>query len=311
MSSLLRAPAIWLTDRRPVRWVLTKHPLGRRLVERFVAGEDLEAAMAAARSLGGAGIATMLDHLGENVASPQGAAEATDAYVRALKRIEEAPELDVAISVKLTQLGLDVSSRLCLENLERVLQAAARPEGGTLVMVDMEASRYVDPILEAYLQVRDRYPHVGVCLQSYLRRTPGDARRIAAPGAVVRVVKGAYLEPPGVALAGRGEVRRAFARVAATLLGSGAVVHVATHDRRLIEGARRFVRVRSISRRRYEFQMLYGVRRDLQAALVREGEPVRVYVPYGTQWYPYLARRLAERPANMWFFLSNLARRGG
>jgi proline dehydrogenase len=152
---------------------------------------------------------------------------------------------------------------------------------------------------------------MGVCLQAYLHRTAGDAQRIGGPKAIVRMAKGAYLEPPEVAMRTRAEVRRSFARVAATLLVGGGVVHLATHDEGLVAGAKRFVRTRSISRARYEFQMLYGVRRDLQADLVAEGEPVRVYVPYGTQWYPYLTRRLAERPANVWFFLSNLLRRGG
>jgi proline dehydrogenase len=195
--------------------------------------------------------------------------------------------------------------------MERVLQVAAERDPPILVMIDMEASQYVDRTLDAYLALRDRFPAMGVCLQAYLHRTAGDAQRIGGPKAIVRMAKGAYLEPPEVAMRTRAEVRRSFARVAATLLVGGGVVHLATHDEGLVAGAKRFVRTRSISRARYEFQMLYGVRRDLQADLVAEGEPVRVYVPYGTQWYPYLTRRLAERPANVWFFLSNLLRRGG
>ena len=285
--------------------------MGHRVVERFVAGDTLEDAMVAAHRLAERGIAAMLDHLGENVETAAQAAAATDAYIRALKRIQEAPDIDCNISVKLTQLGLDVSADLCAENMERVLQAAAGQDRSTPVMIDMEARSYVDPTLEIYLGLRDRYPNVGVCLQAYLRRSAADAHRIGRPGAVVRVAKGAYLESPEFAFRRRSEVRRSFARVAATLLGRGSVVHLATHDPRLIEGAERFVRARSISNRRYEFQMLYGIRRDLQRELVAEGEPVRVYVPYGTQWYPYLTRRLAERPANVWFFLSNLFARGG
>ena len=178
-------------------------------------------------------------------------------------------------------------------------------------MIDMEARPCVDPTLQIYLRLRGRYPNVGVCLQAHLRRTEGDALRLVEPGAIVRVAKGAYLEPSEFAFRTRREVRRSFARVAATLLGGGSVVHFATHDQGLVESAKRFVRARSISQRRYEFQMLYGIRRDLQQALAVEGLPVRVYVPYGTQWYPYLTRRLAERPANVWFFLSNLFARGG
>ncbi len=306
--SLLRAPSLWVTERPWVRGLITTTLVGRRIAARFVAGETLEAGIAAARRLNARGIAAMLDHLGENVSSPSQAGEATDAYVRALKRIQETPELECNISVKLTQLGLDASFDLCLENLERVLQAASGPRGPVLVMIDMEASRYVDRTLEAYLRLREQYPNVGICLQAYLHRTSRDAREIAGPRAIVRLCKGAYLEPPEIAYLRRADVRRSFARLAATLLVQGSQVHLATHDGRLIEGARRFVRRRGVPRRRYEFQALYGIRRELQLSLAREGERVRVYVPYGTEWYPYLTRRLAERPANLWFFLSNLLR---
>lgn len=308
---VLRPSVLWVTDRALVRKSITQHRLGRQLAGRFVAGDGVEGGMAAARALQARGIAAMLDHLGENVTSRAQAAEATDGYIRALKRLEESPDLDCNISVKLTQLGLDASVDGCAENMERVLQAASRPDRATLVMIDMEASRYVDSTLLIYQGLRDRYPNVGVCLQAYLHRTPGDVQGIAGPGAVVRVCKGAYLEPPEVAISGRRDLRVRFSQIVATLLGAGSVVHVATHDRRLVDGALSFVRTRSIPNRRYELQMLYGIRRDLQAALVRSGAPVRVYVPYGTQWYPYLTRRLAERPANVWFFLSNLLRPRG
>jgi proline dehydrogenase len=158
------------------------------------------------------------------------------------------------------------------------------------------------------MALRGRYPNVGVCVQACLYRTAADVDRIAGPQATVRVCKGSYLEPSDIAMRSRREVRRSFAGLAATLLASGSIVHVATHDELLIEGARRFVHARAIPPGRYEFQMLYGIRRDLQAGLVREGEPARVYIPYGTQWYPYLTRRMAERPANVWFFLSNALR---
>lgn len=311
MTTFLRGPALWITELAFVRRLMTEHRLGRQVAGRFVAGDTLESGMAVARSLNGQGIAAMLDHLGENVASPSQASESTDNYVRALKRVQESPDIDCNMSVKLTQLGMDVSAELCTENMERVLQSATGPDRPILVMIDMEASEYVDRTLDVYLGLRDRYPNLGVCLQACLYRSAEDARRIAGPGAVVRMVKGAYLEPPDVAYRRRREVRTSFASLAATLLARGSVVHLATHDPRLVEGARQFIRGRSISPAQFEFQMLYGIRRDLQAQLVGEGEPVRVYIPYGTQWYPYLTRRLAERPANAWFFLSNLFRRGG
>jgi proline dehydrogenase len=311
VTTFLRGPALWITERPLVRRLMTEHRLGRQLAGRFVAGDTLESGMAVAKSLNGQGIAAMLDHLGENVASSSQASEATDKYVRALKRVQESPDIDCNMSVKLTQLGMDVSTELCAENMERVLQTAAVPDRPILVMIDMESSEYVDRTLDVYLGLRDRYSNLGVCLQAYLYRTAEDAGRIAGPGAVVRMVKGAYLEPPGVAYRSRQDVRANFAGLAATLLARGSVVHLATHDTRLVEGAREFIRERGISPAKFEFQMLYGIRRDLQSRLVGEREPVRVYIPYGNQWYPYLTRRLAERPANAWFFLSNLFRRGG
>jgi proline dehydrogenase len=308
VSAFLRGPTLWLVGQRWVRMLVTDSTVGRMVAGRFVAGKDLDAATGAAFSLRDRGVGSMLNYLGENVRSAAQAGEATDAYIGALKRIHEHPDLDCTISVKLTQLGLDASPDLCLENMERVLQAATSSDRSILVMIDMEASAYVDRTLNVYLAMRRRHSNVGVCLQASLRRTAEDCERVGGPEAIVRVVKGAYLEPDEIAYQRRKEVDRNFARISATLLASGTVVHFATHDPRVLEGARRFIRARSISAGRYEFQFLYGVRRDLQGALVREGEPVRVYIPYGSEWYPYLTRRLAERPANIWFFLSNLIR---
>jgi proline dehydrogenase len=209
--------------------------------------------------------------------------------------------------VKLTQLGLDLSYDLCVENAVRVLDAAA--ERNTLVMIDMESHEYVDRTLRVHRDLRARYPHVGVCLQSYLYRTATDVFDLP-DGSVVRLTKGAYLELPTVAYRRRRDVDRSFAALFATLIGRGHAVHVATHDPRLIYGARGFAERRGINWSRVEFQMLYGIRRDLQQALARRAYPVRVYIPYGTEWYPYLTRRLAERPANLWFFLQNLIRMG-
>lgn len=311
MTTLLRAPTLWVTERAFVKRLITDEPLLRQIADRFVAGDSLDAGMAAARSLREQGIAAMLDHLGENVANETQAAAAADAYVAALDRIHVDADASTNISVKLTQLGLDVSMQTCVANIERVLAKACEADPPTLVMIDMEAREYVDRTLDCYLDLRERFANLGVCLQAYLHRTAADVQRVADPRAIVRMTKGAYLEPPNVAYSSRAEVRRSFARLSATLLAGGATVHLATHDPRLIDGARAFVRGRGIARERYELQMLYGVRRDLQGALVRAGEPVRVYVPYGSEWYPYLTRRLAERPANAWFFVSNLLRRGG
>jgi proline dehydrogenase len=277
--------------------------LGWLVASRFVAGDTLDAAIASARALRERGCAAILDHLGENVTTVAGAADAARAYVRALDRIEDERDLDATISVKLTQLGLDFSTDLAVGNLERVL-AAARDR---TVMIDMESSAYVDRTLEVHRALRRGTDRVGVCLQAYLQRTPRDVEALP-DRSVVRLVKGAYLEPPEVAIEDRREVDRAFARLTATLLARGHTVHVATHDPALLDGAVRYVGRSGMSWKRVDLQFLHGVRRDLQARFAGGGFPVTVYVPYGTEWYPYLTRRLAERPANMWFFLSNVAR---
>ena len=305
---LLRAPVLWLTERPWFRRLAAEGSLGRRVALRFVAGESLDDAMGSARALDQRRIATMLDHLGENVASAEQASAAADQYVLALKRVQETEELDCNISVKLTQLGLDVSYEICMENSERVLDAAAQRD--TQVMIDMESHEYVDRTLQAHSELKARYPRVGVALQSYLYRTADDVVALPA-GSTVRLVKGAYLEPPDVAFPRRADVDRNFARVFSTLVARGHSVHLATHDPRLIAGSRRVVEERGAGWDRFEFQMLYGIRRDLQGRLADERYPVRVYIPYGSEWYPYLTRRLAERPANMWFFGSQLIRGGG
>jgi proline dehydrogenase len=304
----LRAPVLWMTDLPWLRSLVTESQLGRRVANRFVAGENLDDGLGAAQRLGRSEIRAMLDHLGENVTSPEQASAAADGYALALKRIHESPGLDCAISIKLTQLGLDLSMDLCLENTERVLSAAA--PAGTLVMIDMESYPYVEPTLAVVRRLRERHDRVGVALQSYLYRTQQDV--FALPeGVPVRLVKGAYLESPAVAYSRRSDVDRAFARLFATLATREHPVHVATHDPRLLAGACRFVERRGMSWDRVELQMLYGIRRDLQLSYARRGYPVRAYIPYGEAWYPYLTRRLAERPANLWFFVSNLLRRQG
>lgn len=303
---LLRAPVLRITEARWFRRLATGG-LGWRVASRFVAGDHLDDAIRLAKALDGEKISTILDHLGENVTAPEHATDAAAAYTRALERIRVEPFLDLAISVKLTQLGLDFSTELATANMERVLEAAS--DAGTLVMVDMESSAYVDRTLEIFHDLRTRHERVGLALQTYLRRTPRDVDALP-PASVIRLVKGAYLEPPEVAFTTRKEVDTAFAQLTATLLSRGHVVHVATHDPKLLDGTVSYMQRRGLPWTQVEFQMLLGVRRDLQNRLASEGYPVRVYVPYGTEWYPYLTRRLAERPANMWFFASNLLRFG-
>jgi proline dehydrogenase len=301
---VLRGPVLALTRARWFR-ALASSSIGRAVASRFVAGEHLDNAIAVCRDLRKERIGAVLDHLGENVRAPEQAAQAVRDYIRAVERIRHEGDVDAYVSVKLTQLGLDFSEELCTANVEEVLGAAAL--GDVLVMIDMESSVYVDRTLRVFGDLRRRHEGVGVCLQAYLHRTPADVDALPA-GSLIRLVKGAYLEPPEVAIGSRREVDLAFARLFATLVSRGHGVHVATHDPALLAGARRYVEREGIDAARVEYQMLYGVRRDLQASLAAEGLPVRVYVPYGTEWYPYLTRRLAERPANVWFFLSNLVR---
>jgi proline dehydrogenase len=261
--------------------------------------------MTAAKALDRRRITSMLDLLGENVRTEEQAAAARAAYLEALAAIERADTLDCAISLKPTQLGLDMSVETCLANVEPIVDAAR--SRGTVVMIDMESVGYVEPTLRVFREAHARYPKVGVALQSYLRRTERDVQTLP-PGCRVRLVKGAYLEPPEVVFTTKREVDASYARLFTTLLARGHSIDVATHDPRLLEGVRRRVDATGEGWSRVEFQMLYGVRRDLQTRFAGKGYPVRVYIPYGTEWYPYLTRRLAERPANVWFFLSNLLR---
>ena len=303
---------------RPLTLRVAEHPWSRKLVTgtrpgravafRFVAGESLDEAMQVASSLDRRRITSMLDFLGENVTTAAQAEAARAAYLDALAAIAQSQDLDCAIALKPTQLGLDVSVETCLANIEPIVDAAK--DKGTVVMLDMESVGYVDPTLAVFREAHARYPKVGVALQSYLRRTERDLEKLP-PGCRVRLVKGAYLEPPEVVFTGKREVDANFARLFSTLFARGHSIDVATHDPRLLEGVRRRVDASGEGWSRVEFQMLYGVRRDLQLRFAGQGYPVRVYIPYGTEWYPYLTRRLAERPANVWFFLSNLLRTRG
>jgi proline dehydrogenase len=300
---------------RPLTLRVAEHPWSRRLVtgtrpgravaSRFVAGETLEEAMTTARELDRRRITSMLDLLGENVRTEEQAQAARAAYLRALAAIAPADTLDCAISLKPTQLGLDMSVEACLANVEPIVEAARSQ--GTVVMFDMESVGYVEPTLRVFREAHERYPKVGLALQSYLRRTERDVQTLP-PGCRVRLVKGAYLEPPEAVFTSKREVDASYARLFTTLHARGHSIDVATHDPRLLEGVRRRVDASGEGWSRVEFQMLYGVRRDLQSRFAGRGYPVRVYIPYGTEWYPYLTRRLAERPANVWFFLSNLLR---
>jgi proline dehydrogenase len=268
---------------------------------RFIAGETVEEAIAAVRDLPGRGLRLSLDYLGESVASLEEAQAATDEYVRILQTIVRSG-IERNISLKLTQLGLDVDMATAVDNMRRILESA--DPNGFFVRIDMENSPYTDrtlQLLDTLWQLGHR--HVGTVIQSCLMRSPGDIRRLTQMGVRVRLVKGAYKEPKTVAFQDKSQVDAAFIEAMRELLDHGTFPAIATHDVAMIEATKQYAAQQGYGRDRFEFQMLFGIRRDLQASLVAEGYGVRVYVPFGQQWFPYFMRRLGERPANVAFVL--------
>ncbi len=280
--------------------------LARRLSGRFVAGETLEDALAVARRLNGEGISVTLDHLGESVTNLEEAAQARDVYLRTLDAIHD-HGIAGNVSLKLTQFGLDLSAEECQANVDRLVRRAA--ELGSFVRIDMESSEYTDRTLGIVRELFARHGSTGTVIQAYLLRSRADIEQLNERGIRVRLCKGAYLEPHGVAFAHKAEVDGSYRELTELLLVKGTYPALATHDEAMIGHARRFAVQHGIARDAFEFQMLYGIRRDLQRRLVREGWRVRLYVPFGRAWYPYYMRRLAERPANVLFILRNLFRR--
>ena len=304
---IMRQGLLWLSERQGVFNFVRRNGLARRFASRFVAGESIDQGVEAARELARRGITASLDLLGESVTAESEAVAARDQYLRMLDQMA-ASGAEVNVSVKLTQMGLDIAEALCLANMTAILEKAAALRG--FVRLDMESSEYTQRTLEFFKQrLFDRFgAHCGVVIQSMLRRSEQDIEDLIAMKARVRLCKGAYLEPPSVAYPDKGDVDRNYVRLMERLLTAGTYPGLATHDEAIIAHARDFVRRQGIGPDRFEFQMLYGVRRDLQERLRKEGFRLRVYIPFGTQWYPYLMRRLAERPANIAFLLGNIVR---
>ena len=276
-------------------------PGGRGFARRFIAGETIEEAIDAARAIQATGLGVTLDLLGESVSSAREADAATRTYVGVIERISAAG-VERNISLKLTQLGLTIDRATCVDNLRRILDAATTHQ--FFVRVDMEDSPYTSITLDVFETMwQQGYRNVGTVLQSYLPRSEADAKRLNALGARVRLVKGAYREPKSVAYQAKADVDASFVRIMKLLLADGNYPAIATHDRAMIEATRAFARERGIAADNYEFQMLYGIRRDLQAALLADGYRVRVYVPFGREWFPYFMLRLGERPANVGFVI--------
>ena len=304
---MLRASLLWLSEQPRIFRFVRRSRLAGRLASRFVAGETIDSAMAALTDLNAARIAASLDLLGESVTRAVEARAARDVYVQLLDRIHAAGA-QANVSVKLTQMGLDIDEALCRDNMRAILSRAR--QHASFVRIDMEGSAYTQRTLDFFTRIV--YPEfgntVGVVLQSYLRRTAADVEAMIALGARVRLCKGAYKEPAEIAFPDKRDVDANYVSCMERLLEHGNYPGLATHDERIITHARAFARGRRIEPSRYEFQMLYGVRRDLQQELRAADYGMRVYIPFGTHWYPYLMRRLAERPANLGFILGNIVR---
>jgi proline dehydrogenase len=304
---VLRSAMLWLAGNQRAEQFVRKSRLSRPLIERFIAGEDLETALEHTRALNARGMVVSLDLLGENVTDESEARAAADAYLNMLDRIQET-RVQANISIKLTMLGLDISDDSAWEKLERIVSHADTL--GNFVRIDMEGSAYTARTLALFRRVHDRYPQaVGIVLQSYLYQTDRDVDEMIARRARVRIVKGAYKEPATVAYPHKADVDEAFGRHIEQLMLHANFPAIATHDEAMIAKAKDVAGRHGIEPTRYEFQMIYGVRRDLQEQITRQGYGLRVYVPFGTSWYPYFMRRLAERPANLFFILRQLLRR--
>jgi proline dehydrogenase len=286
------------------RWV-TRHGVTRRMARRFIAGETIKEAVAAVRTLNNQEISATLDCLGENVREYSDAERSRQTYFAMLERIKQSG-INANVSLKLTQLGLDLGDDFCAEMLESIVMRSA--EFGNFVRVDMEGSAYAVRTIDIVMRLRREYDNLGVVLQAYLYRSESDLKRLLQMDCRVRLCKGAYRESSVVAYPRKQDVDANFVRLAAMLLSSGIYHGIATHDPKMIDAAAHFAARNGIPKNSFEFQMLCGIRSDLQRQLVADGYRVRVYVPFGTEWFGYFMRRLAERPANLFFLLRNLLR---
>jgi len=301
--SVLRSMLLAGSENPWLRQQATRRRFVRRAVSRFMPGESFDEALTAARGLAQHGIGTIVTNLGENVTDRAEAAAEVRHYAEVLRRLEGSG-LDTEISVKLTHLGLDLDPRLADDNLARLAELAAPTR--TRVWIDMEGSAYTERTLECYRRVRQGHPNVGIALQSYLRRTAADLASLLPGGAIVRLVKGAYREPAEIAFTKMSEVNESFFQLTAALLApaarqAGAWVAVGTHDSQLIDRIATYATGAGVPQDAYEYALLYGIRRDEQLRLRQQGHRVRVLISYGSQWFPWYMRRLAERPANLWF----------
>lgn len=300
-----RSALIYLSQREGLKDFATRFRPFKKLTTRFVAGETIADAVEAIRKINASGGSASFDHLNESVGSPAETKAEVAEYLEVLAQIATTG-INSNVSIKLSQFGLEIDPELAYQNARVVVEDAARR--GNFVRVDMEGSRVTQATIDTFKRLRAEFGlnEVGIVLQSYLHRTFEDARELLKLPARIRICKGAYSEPPEVAYPEKKDVDENYVRVMKLLLSSGTYHGIATHDPKMIDATIRFAQQEGIRKEAFEFQMLYGVRRDLQTQLARDGYNMRVYVPYGKHWYPYFMRRLAERPANIWFVLKNM-----
>ena len=302
---LTRSALLYLSNQEGLKEFATRFKLFKKLTTRFIAGENIEAAVAAIHELNKRGCTASFDHLNESVTSIAETEAEVREYLDVLARIDES-RIDSNVSIKLTQFGLEIDPDLAYRNAHKIVEDAAHR--GNFVRIDMEGSAVTQATLNVFKRIRAEFGlnDVGIVLQSYLRRTLDDARELLKIPARIRICKGAYHEPPEVAYPDKKDVDENYVRVMQLLLSSGIYHGIATHDPKMIDATIDFADKEGIGKETFEFQMLFGIRRDLQEQLARDGYRMRVYVPYGKHWYPYFMRRLAERPANIWFVMKNL-----
>ncbi len=294
---------LYLSESEGFKNFLTRFKSFNNVTHRFVAGEETADAVEAIRQLNKKSISASFDHLGESIKSESETRQEVREYIHVLDEIER-NKLDSNVSVKLTQLGLDIDQELCYENARAIVEAAAARQN--FVRIDMEDSTKTDATIQIFKRLRQEFENVGIVVQSYLYRTEADVKDLLQVGARIRLCKGAYKEPETVAFQDKADVDKNYIHIMKILLASGIYHGIATHDEQMIAATKQYAAEKGIPPDQYEFQMLFGIRRDLQEKLVREGYRMRVYVPYGEYWYPYFMRRLAERPANVWFILKNM-----
>lgn len=302
---MLREALIHLSQQDRLRDLTVSNPVARKMAQRFVAGETLDQAVEVVRKINAQAMTATLDHLGENVTSQAEAIEAADTYRRMLQEIARAG-VRSNVSLKLTHMGLDLGDEFALRTTLRVVEEAAAL--GNFVRIDMEGAEYVERTLDIFYRIYEHHKNIGIVIQACLYRSRSDVEQLLDSGARIRLVKGAYLEPPTIAFADKTDVDRNFVALMQIILARGNYPAIATHDPAMIDATKQQARELHLDQHTFEFQMLYGIRRDLQTQLVSDGYKTRIYVPYGSEWYPYLMRRLAERPANVMFVAGNLVR---